>query len=103
MNTMNINSLIIESSECYSSVSLIDSKTRICDSLYNLIQDENYAVKGYVRFLNEFKSKLPKKVIDIIEDIIQEEKVHVGELIECLKLADPNYIKALNQSKKETE
>ena len=61
------------------------------------------AVKEYVRFLNRFKSKLPAKVVKIIDEITQEERVHVGELIECLKLTDPNYIKALEQSKKETE
>ena len=47
---MNINSLIIESSECYSSVSLIDSKTRICDSLYKLMR--HFLKKPFHHFLS---------------------------------------------------
>lgn len=101
---MDITSLVFEDmSMCNKINTFMDDKTQIASRLYRLIQDENYAINGYVQFLNEFKSKLPKKLIKIIEDITQEEKVHVGELIECLKLIDPNYIKALNQSKKETE
>ena len=101
---MSINSLIFEMERFTGpNCSLLDLKTEICDNLYKLIQDENDAVKEYVRFLNRFKSKLPAKVVKIIDEITQEERVHVGELIECLKLTDPNYIKALEQSKKETE
>ena len=68
---MSINSLIFEMERFPgSNCSLLDLKTEICDNLYKLIQDENDAVKEYVRFLNRFKSKLPAKVVKIIDEII---------------------------------
>ena len=74
MNTMNINSLIIESSECYSLGSFIDSKTQICDSLYKLIQDEpmeylvRLGINGLQRVLRNRSFTTSVKIEQSIEE-----------------------------------
>lgn len=53
----------------------------ICSAeIYNLIEDEAEAISQYYNFLDKFYQTLSEKEIEIIYNIIEEEKRHIINL-----------------------
>ena len=71
--------------------------TGIADTLIALINDEWEAIRGYNNFVDMIKGVMENvpvenvdKMLPVIEDIVNEENKHVGQLQELLKLISPN-------------
>lgn len=71
--------------------------TGIADSIIRLINDEWEAIRGYNEFIEMIKANMAvdttdafAKMIPVIQDIVNEENRHVGQLQEVLKLISPN-------------
>ena len=61
--------------------------------LRNLIADEQQATASYLKAAHkiaekaeEHQDELGMKIVKVLEDIANEEKVHVGELQKCMEL-----------------
>lgn len=79
----------------------LSDKDLLISRLNSLIRDENYAIENYSSFLYHNRKNLPTKVAQIITDIMNEEKIHVFELMNCLKLLDSSYKKASDNADEE--
>ena len=71
--------------------------TGVADSLIHLINDEWEAIRGYNDFIEMVRANLDmennssfEKMLPVINDIVNEENKHVGQLQELLKLISPN-------------
>ena len=56
------------------------SKFLCSGELYNLIEDEAEAIAGYFNFLDKYARNLRDDEIELIMDIINEEKDHIEKL-----------------------
>lgn len=71
--------------------------TGIADTVIALINDEWEAIQGYNNFMDMLRGTMElqsnsnlDKMLPVIEDIVNEENKHVGQLQELLKLISPN-------------
>lgn len=71
--------------------------TGIADSIIRLINDEWEAIRGYNEFIEMIRANMAvgttdefAKMIPVLQDIVNEENRHVGQLQEVLKLISPN-------------
>ena len=68
----------------------------IADSLIHLINDEWEAIQGYNNFRSMIQSLKKdgyadyEKMLNVIDEIVNEENLHVGQLQELLKHVSPN-------------
>ena len=68
----------------------------IADSLIHLINDEWEAIQGYNNFRSMIQSLKQdgyadyEKMLNVIDEIVNEENLHVGQLQELLKHVSPN-------------
>ena len=61
---------------------------------------EKDAINLYIQLAQKTDNPL---VAEILMDIAKEEKVHVGELMKCITLIDPEYASSLKDGAKEVE
>lgn len=66
------------------------NENKIPESIVDLIKDEWEAIQGYNKVIAELQGKVEPSVISVLEDIRDEENVHVGQLQEVLKVFDPS-------------
>ena len=71
--------------------------TGVADTLIHLINDEWEAIRGYNDFIEMVKANMAvdnnsafAQMLPVINDIVNEENKHVGQLQEVLKLISPN-------------
>ncbi len=74
------------------------SKEGIAQALRLAIIGELDAINLYLQLAEAVEDE---KVRQVLKDIAEEEKVHVGELLELLKLIDEEQAKALEKGRKE--
>ncbi len=72
----------------------------IAEAIRLAIIGELDAINLYLQMASVVKDPLVKKVL---EDIAYEEKIHVGELLEILKIIDEEQEKALVHGRREVE
>ena len=72
-------------------------------SIDNLIEDEWQAISGYQEVIDTLKKLKGKdySVIKVLQDISDEEQVHVGELQKCLSQVDHDVLDTIDQGEAE--
>lgn len=75
--------------------------TEILNNIRKDIQDELTAVKGYDTHADEAEKEGYKDIADVLRDIRDEEKVHIGELQALLNKYDKTFSKSIKDGQKE--
>lgn len=75
--------------------------TEILNNIRKDIQDELTAVKGYDTHADEAEKEGYKDIADVLRDIRDEEKVHIGELQALLNKYDETFSKSIKDGQKE--
>lgn len=73
-------------------------KKRLAIAIRQKINEENEAINSYLSLVPHIDDYL---IANIIEDIANEEKVHVGELQKILYNLDPDELKKEKEGRKE--
>ena len=73
-------------------------KKRLAISIRQKINEENEAINSYLSLVPHIDDYL---ISNVIKDIANEEKVHVGELQEILYSLDPDELKKEREGRKE--
>lgn len=73
-------------------------KKRLAIAIREKINEENDAINSYLSLVSHIDNY---KIVNIIKDIANEEKVHVGELQEILYSLDPDELTKENEGRKE--
>lgn len=73
-------------------------KFRLAIAIREKINEENDAINSYLSLVSHIDNY---EIVNIIKDIANEEKVHVGELQEILYTLDPNEKRKEREGRKE--
>ena len=73
-------------------------KKRLAIAIREKINEENDAINSYLSLVSHIDNY---KIVNIIKDIANEEKVHVGELQEILYSLDPDELTKEKEGRKE--
>ena len=73
-------------------------KKRLAIAIREKINEENDAINSYLSLVSHIDNY---KIVNIIKDIANEEKVHVGELQEILYSLDPDELTKEKEGHKE--
>lgn len=82
---------------------MLSDTTACSDDVQRLnlaIIGENDAINLYIQLANKSKNPL---VSEILLNIAKEEKVHVGELLKCISMIDPEFYDSMKEGAKEVD
>ncbi len=75
-------------------------KFRLAIAIREKINEENDAINSYLSLVSHIDNY---EIVNIIKDIANEEKVHVGELQEILYSLDPDELTKEKEGRRENE